>query len=116
MSDIWQTLLEETQAGLRIVEAHICRQNPPEVRAELRGRELAYRVHVDQLKKALCQHDRAGQATHIEAMLHHLEAVERLLADVEAKGYKAEFSKGMCGDSVTATKRAIVGLWNYTKE
>ena len=116
-ADIMLGLIEDIKAGLLIVEAHICKPNqPPEVRAELRGRELAYRVNLDRTRKALCQMDRAGKPSNIEGAIAHIEAAERLLAEVKTGGYKSEYCKGVCGDSLTASRRALIGLWNVVSE
>ena len=119
-SDVFVDLLEEFRAGLKVTETH--RATPgktPEERAELRGREKAYRIVVKQTMTAICQHDRMGEPSLPEAAIAHLEAAERLLQAVEVQGFKSEYSKGMCGDSLIACKRAmigLIGLWNVTSE
>ena len=116
-ADIMLGLIEDIKAGLLIVEAHICKPGqPPETRAELRGRELAYRTIVNQIKVAITQHDRAGKPSNIEGAIANIEAAERLLAEVKTGGYKSEYSKGVCGDSLTASRRALIGLWNVVSE
>ena len=119
-TNVFVALLEELRTGLKIVETHIALPGKDaEARAELRGREKAYRICVDQLRRAICQHDRQGEPTLPEAAIAHLEAAERLLQAVEVQGFKSEYSKGMCGDSLIACKRAmigLIGLWNVTSE
>ena len=119
-AEVFTDLLEEFRTGLRIVETHRATMGKsPEERAELRGREAAYRTCVDQLRRAICQHDRMGEPSLPEAAIAHLEAAERLLQAVEVQGFKSEYSKGMCGDSLIACKRAmigLIGLWNVTSE
>ncbi len=116
-TNIFVTLYEDMRAGLKIAETH--RATPgksAEERAELRGRESAYRICTDQARRAICQADRMGQPTLPEAAIAHIEAAERLLEQVVASGYKSEYSKGMCGDSLISCKRALIGLWNVTSE
>lgn len=116
-ADIMLGLIEDLREGLHVVETRIGRTDQPaEHRAELRGREAAYRSTIDRAKKALCQMDRLGRGSSVEAAIAHIEAAERLVAEVSAGGYKSEYSKGFCKDSLTATKRALIGLWNVIKE
>ena len=117
-ADIMLGLIEDIKAGLLIVEAHICKPNqPPEMRAELRGRELAYRVNLDRTRKALCQMDRAGKPSNNEAAIHHIEAAERLIDAVKDKGYKAEYAKRHClQKTLPGAKQSVIGLWNVTAE
>ncbi len=115
--DILLTMLEEAMTGLRVAEAHICQAgHPPEERAELRGREKAYRVHVDQLRRAIAQLDRLGTGSAIEGAIANIEAAARLLEEVRTTGYKSQYSLGVCRDSLTGSKRAFVGLWNVISE
>jgi hypothetical protein len=116
-SEVFVDLLEELRTGLKITETYIALPGKSaEERAELRGREAAYRICVDQLRRAICQHDRQGEPSLPEAAIAHLEAAERLLQAVEVRGFKSEYSKGMCGDSLIASRRALIGLWNVTSE
>ena len=115
--EIFTDLLEEYKTGLRITETH--RATPgknTEERAELRGRENTYRTCVDQLRRAICQHDRMGEPSLPEAALAHIEAVERLLDAVNVSGYKSEYSKGVACDQAIKAKRCIIALWNVTSE
>ena len=118
MCDVLLDLYEEAKTGLRIVEAHICKPGqPPETRAELRGRELAYRTIVNQIKVAITQHDRAGKPSNIEGAIHHIEAAERLIDAVKDKGYKAEYAKRHClQKTLPGAKQSVIGLWNVVSE
>ena len=115
--DILSNALEEARTGLRIAEAHIVQGNKlPEERAELRGREKAYRTIVHQLQQATHQLDRMGKSSDIEGAIANIEAAERLVAGVNARGYKSEYSLGVCQDSLIAARRAVIGLWQVTSE
>ena len=115
--DILTNMLEEARTGLRVAEAHIVQGGkPPEERAELRGREKAYRTIVHQLQQAIRQVDRLGKSSDIEGALANIEAAERLVAGVKTSGYKSEYSLGVCKDSLLASKRAVIGLWNVVSE
>ena len=115
--DILLNLLEEARTGLRVAEAHICQGGkPPEERAELRGREKAYRTIVHQLQQAIRQLDRLGKSSDIEGAIANIEAAERLLKDVKTPGYKSQYSLGVCQDSLIAARRAVIGLWQVTSE
>ena len=115
--DILSNALEEAKTGLRIAEAHIVQGNKlPEERAELRGRELAYRTIANQLQSAIRQLDRMGKGSDIEGAVANIEAAERLVQNAGASGYKSEYSKGVCQDSLIAARRALIGLWNVTAE
>lgn len=117
MCDVLLGLYEEARTGLRMVEAHICRPGqPPETRAELRGRELAYRTIVSQLRTAIAQHDRMGAPSDIEGALANIQAARRLIEGVKPAGYKSEYCKGFALDSLQATERAVIGLWNVINE
>jgi len=115
--DVLTNALEEFKTGLRITEAHIVQGNkPPEQRAELRGRELAYRTIVQQLQVAIRKLDRLGAGTDIEGAIANIEAAERLVSEVKTAGYKSQYSLGVCKDSLLASRRALIGLWNVTSE
>ena len=118
VNDMLLNLLEEFQTGLRTAETHLAAASannlPVEERAELRGREKAYRTHTWQLKRTIQCIDRAGKSDNIAAALYHIEAAQRLVNDVEVSGYKAEYSKGISQDSLIASKRAVVGLWGQS--
>jgi len=115
--DILLNLLEEGRTGLRVAEAHICQGGkPPEERAELRGREKAYRTIVHQLQQAIRQLDRLDKSSDIEGAIANIEAAERLVSEVKTAGYKSEYSLGVCKDSLLASRRAVIGLWNVTSE
>ena len=115
--DILTNMLEEARTGLRVAEAHIVQGGkPPEERAELRGREKAYRTIVHQLQQAIHQVDRLGKTSDIEGAVANIEAAERLVAGVKTSGYKSEYAKGLSQDSLIASRRAVVGLWNVNTE
>ena len=115
--DILTNMLEEARTGLRVAEAHICQGGkPPEERAELRGREKAYRTIVHQLQQAIHQVDRLSKGSDIEGAIANIEAAERLIAEVKTGGYKSEYSLGVCQDSLIAARRAVIGLWQVTSE
>ena len=107
----------ELKVSLRNVETYLLDITQPATnRAELRGKQWAYSNFIGMIKLVRCQLDRMGAPSNIEGAIAHIEAAERLLAEVTVKGYKSEYCKGVVGDSLTASRRALIGLWNVVSE
>lgn len=112
--EVFVDLHKEIRAGLKVIETHRCLPNQPtETRAELRGRENAYRAIEDQLRRVICQHDRQGYESSFDAALAHLDAAARLMEGIEARGYKAEYAKGHClMKAFPGAQSAVISLWH----